>query len=114
MARAIVRGYLIKPGALGRLRWAIRTGRKPTSFAGLLRLWWADFILHPLFECGERCQDCGRPFVLWRAPDALYEHVYGSLRGILCPACFSRRARAKGIAVRFIASATGASRTGHA
>ena len=95
----------IKSGALGRLRWAIQTGRKPTSLLGLLRLWWADFILHPLFEIGERCQDCGRKFPLWSAPDDLYAEVCRSLRGILCPACFSRRATAKGIIVRFDARA---------
>ena len=64
-------------------------------------------MLHPLFESGERCQDCGRDFVLWSAPDDLYAEVYGSLRGILCPACFSRRAEAKGIAVGFEAVRTG-------
>lgn len=91
----------ISSGIVGRLRWSVRTGRNPASFAALLRLWWADFVLHPLFGIGERCQDCGRGFVLWRAPDELYTVVYGSLRGILCPACFSRRGAAKGITVAF-------------
>jgi hypothetical protein len=91
----------VKPGALERLRWAIRTGRKPTSLAGLLRLWWADFALHPLFEVGERCQDCGRRFPLWRAPDDLYAEVYRSLGGVLCPACFALKAEAKAIVVMF-------------
>jgi hypothetical protein len=97
----------VKPGALGRLRWAIRTGRKPTSLAGLLRRWWADFIIHPLFEAGERCQDCGRGSVLWRAPDELYAEVHGSLHGVLCPACFDRQAAAMGIVIRFEAREVG-------
>jgi hypothetical protein len=91
----------IKPGALGRLRWAIRTRRKPASFAGLLRLWWADFILHPFFECDERCQDCGRAYVLWHAPGELYAEVHGSGFGLLCPRCFDRQAEAKGITISF-------------
>jgi hypothetical protein len=94
---------LIKRGALGRLRWAIRQRRKPTSLAGRLRLWWADFILHPLFECSERCQDCGREYVLWSAPGDLYQEVHGSGFGLLCPGCFSAQADAKGIAVAFVA-----------
>jgi len=102
----------VKPGALGRLRWAIRTGRKPTSPAGLLRLWWADFVLHPLFEIGEHCQDCGRKFPLWRAPDDLYAEAHGSLHGILCPACFGRQAKAKGITVMFEARECGRLRVG--
>jgi hypothetical protein len=91
----------IKPGVVGRLRWSLRTGRKPTSPFCLPRMWWADFVLHPLFEIGERCQDCGRAFPLWRAPDDLYSDVYGSPHGILCPGCFSRRATAKGMVVSF-------------
>jgi hypothetical protein len=92
----------VKPGVLGRLRYSLRMGRKPVSLAGLFRLWWADFVIHPLFELGERCQDCGRSFVLWWAPDDdLYVEVHGSPYGILCPACFDRQAEAKGITVRF-------------
>jgi hypothetical protein len=96
----MIRGYP-KPGALGRLRWAIRSGRKPTSFAGRLRLWWADFILHPLVECGEHCQDCGRSYVSWHAPDDLYTEVHGSLFGTLCPACFARQGDGRGVRICF-------------
>lgn len=88
-------------GALLRLRWAIRTRRKPTSLTGLLRLWWADFALHPFSEIGERCQDCGREYVLWYAPDDLYTEVHGSDFGLLCPACFSAQADARGLTVCF-------------
>lgn len=94
---------MIKRGVRARLRWAVHQHRKPTSLAGLLRLWWADLILHPFFECGERCQDCGREYVLWHAPDDLYAEVHGSGFGLLCPGCFSRQADAKGITVCFAA-----------
>lgn len=86
---------------LARLRWSIRTGRKQASAGALLRLWWADFVVHPLFEIGERCQDCGRGFPAWEAADDLYAEVYGTLRGILCPGCFDGRAAARGVRVRF-------------
>ena len=91
----------IKPGALGRLRWTMRSRRRPKSLAGLLRLWWHDFAVHVLFEGGERCQDCGRRYVLWGAPDDLYAEVHGSPHGLLCPLCFERQAAARGIVVRF-------------
>jgi hypothetical protein len=82
------RGRIFSPGMTGRLRWALRMRRRPASAAGLLRLWWADFVLHPLFGIGERCQDCGRDYVLWDADDELYREVHGSERGTLCPGCF--------------------------
>jgi hypothetical protein len=88
-----------------RLRWALQTGRSPVSFGALLRLWWADFVLHPLFEDEERCQDCGHRYPARGAPCDLYAEVYGSLRGTVCPGCFDRRAGVLGIAVRFEASA---------
>jgi len=94
---------VIKPGALERLRYSLGKGRRPVSLAGLLRLWWADFVIHPLSGCGEHCQDCGRRYVLWRAPDDLYAEVHGSGSGLLCPACFSRQADAKGVTVCFAA-----------
>ena len=56
---------------------------------------------HVLFEGTEICQDCGRHFVLWWAQGDLWRQVYGSDSGILCPACFSRKARAAGIVVLF-------------
>jgi hypothetical protein len=91
----------VRPGACARLRWAIQTGRRPVSCGALLRLWWADFVLHPLFEAEERCQDCGRRYPAWGASCDLYAEVCGSLRGTLCPGCFDRRAGVLGIAVRF-------------
>jgi hypothetical protein len=95
----------IKPGAFGRLLWAIRTRRQPRSSAGYLRLVWHDFVTHGLFDAGgERCQDCGRDYVLWSAPTALYAMVHGSTRGPLCPWCFDLQARAMGIRIKFIAA----------
>ena len=99
----------IKPGVRGRLGWAIRLRRHPRyvpgrSVVGRTRLLWHDFIFHPLFEGGERCQDCGRDYVLWHAPTDLYERVHGSTAGLLCPKCFSRQADEAGIPVEFIAA----------
>ena len=94
-------GGVIKPGAMGRLKWALRLRRKPVSLAGRLRMWWHDFVLHPLFGGTEICQDCGRPYVSWRAPDDLYQEVHGSASGTLCPACFDQQAHAKGIVIGF-------------
>lgn len=91
----------VRPDAAGRLRYMLRFRRKPISLAARLRMYWRDFVIHVLFEDTESCQDCGRPYVWWRAPDELYGEVHGSLRGTLCPGCFDRQATAKGIVVRF-------------
>ena len=88
---------VFKLEAFGRLRWAFRTKRHPRSLAGHLRLLWHDFVIHVLFEGGERCQDCGCDYVLWEADCDLYERVHGGPGGLLCPRCFSRQAREKGL-----------------
>jgi hypothetical protein len=54
--------------------------------------------------CGEHCEDCDRAYAdtLWWAPDGLWSLLvspYGA--GLLCPACFSKRARARGLTLRF-------------
>jgi hypothetical protein len=67
-------------------------------------MWWYDFAVHVPFGDRERCQDCGRGYVHWHAPDDLYAEVHGSPYGLLCPACFTRQARAKGIVVCFEAA----------
>lgn len=95
-------GRWLKPGVAGRLRYVISHRRKPVSPAARLRMYRAD-LLHVLTEIGERCQDCGRDYVLWHAPDDLYREVCGSPGGLLCPGCFARRAEARGLIVEFIA-----------
>jgi hypothetical protein len=96
----------IKPGVRGRLGWAARTHRHahPRSIAARMRLLWHDFVIHGLFEGSERCQDCGRDYVLWEAPNDLYREVHGSPHGLLCPDCFARQAREKGIVILFAAT----------
>lgn len=88
---------------LGRLKWALSAHRKPKTLVGHLRLLWHDFIIHPLFGGGERCQDCGRSYVLWWTDDeSLWQQANdGSLGGLLCPLCFAKRLDANGIVVRF-------------
>jgi hypothetical protein len=93
-------GRWLKAGVRGRLRGVLRMRRGPVSFAARLRMYWHD-IGHVLFEGTETCQDCGRRFALWRAPDDLWREVYGSAGGILCPLCFGRQAREAGIIVMF-------------
>jgi hypothetical protein len=92
----------------GRLVYAIRQHRRriPTVW---LRLAFHDFISHAMLNRGgERCQDCGRDYVLWRAPTELYVELYveiiGSSTGLYCPVCFDRHARAKGIIIDFVAA----------
>jgi len=47
----------------------------------------------------ERCRNCGKLYLtVWRAPDRLWELVTGKKEtGLLCPICFDRLARQKGI-----------------
>lgn len=90
-----------------RLRWATSVRRHPVSLAARLRLWWADFVIHVLFEDGERCGDCGRGYPAWGAPDDLWLLIKGNRFGTLCPACFVRRCRGIGLAVRFQAQVAG-------
>lgn len=89
----------VKPGVKGRLGWALRTHRHahPRSVRARVRLLWHDFVIHGLFEGGERCQDCGRDYVLWNAETDLYVRVHGNPGGLLCPSCFDRQAREKGL-----------------
>jgi len=48
---------------------------------------------HPEMWCG----DCGRPNVIWFAPNKLWDQVMGSPNGIVCPACFAIRADRAGV-----------------
>lgn len=89
-------------GVWGRWSWARSMKRRPRTPIGWLRLAWHDFVVHGLLDCGgERCQDCGRDYVLWRAPDDLYEQVHGTAAGLLCPMCFDHQALKQGISVEF-------------
>ena len=50
----------------------------------------------------EFCNDCGvRQPLIWRADNALWLQVYGSVGGVLCPKCFSRRARDLGMLIEW-------------
>jgi hypothetical protein len=46
---------------------------------------------------GEACQFCGRPYLLWRAPDDLWLDLIGSPHGLCCLTCFDDRARQRGV-----------------
>lgn len=85
---------------IGRLRYAVRMtwNGEPKNIAARLRLLYRDFITHGLFgPDGERCQDCGRGYPLWRVSDDLYLEVIGNNGGLLCLGCFDERASDKGI-----------------
>lgn len=92
---------------IGRLGYALRATRlaDPKSFGARLRMLWQDFVVHGLFgPGGEVCWDCGRTYrkTIWWADNALYVEVTGWDRGgLLCPACFSDRADAKGLLLRW-------------
>lgn len=101
MKRLLVKHYDSTPW--GRFKWTLSLRRHPKTFTGYLRLLWQDFVIHPLFEGGECCQDCGGSYVLWWADDdELWRKANnGSLGGLLCPQCFFDRLDDQGILVRF-------------
>lgn len=88
---------------IGRFRYSLSAPRRPRSLVGLLRMWWHDFVIHPLFEGTELCEDCGRRYPLWSAADHLWTKCMGDFGGLLCPSCFSDRMENKGIIVQFLA-----------
>ena len=61
---------------------------------------WLVKVLHlaGLVSLVEYCDDCGvkQPLV-WYAADDLWFAVTGDVGGVLCPRCFSRRARREGV-----------------
>ena len=87
-----------------RFRNSLQGPRHPKTVAGYLRMLWYDFVIHPLFEGTEICEDCGRLYVLWYAPEDLWELAMGCPAGLLCPACFSERCEEKGVVVEFKAT----------
>jgi hypothetical protein len=98
----------VREGRMGRWSWAAKAVRygKPRSFAARCRLLWHDFITHGLLNRGEeRCEDCGRGYVLWLAPDDLWLKAKGGTGGVLCPACFAERLERDGFRVMFEAKA---------
>jgi hypothetical protein len=53
---------------------------------------------------GEICQDCGNAVrhhtgSCWRTSEEVWNAVMGRATGILCPPCFTKRARAVGVRV---------------
>jgi hypothetical protein len=54
----------------------------------------------------EFCKRCGvRQPLVWHADDALWLRVTGSVGGVLCPKCFSRRAHEQGILIEWTPTA---------
>lgn len=94
-------------GVIGRLRWAagMRRRKSPSAY---VRLFWHDFVIHAVLNRGgERCQRCGRGYVLWHAPTDLWLRVHGSPAGLLCPGCFDLEAQRLGLSVEFNARLRG-------
>jgi hypothetical protein len=50
----------------------------------------------------EHCQDCGRRYPSWVAPDLMYEKVHGSRGGQHCIGCFDIRAEKMGIELLWV------------
>ena len=74
--------------------WYLKRGRVVAA----LRQAWGALILG---DDGEACQFCGRAYLLWHAPDALWMTVMGSKAGLSCPGCFDRRASRLGLVLRW-------------
>ena len=74
--------------------------------AGRLRAEWADTD-----EC-EHCQACGRHYLTaWEAPDELWRRIVGKGgAGLLCPMCFDRLCRERGILLHWQADEAAAGR----
>jgi len=49
---------------------------------------------------GEACWFCGRPYMLWYAPDDLWAEFSGN-SGLCCPSCFDKRAERAGVALHW-------------
>ena len=83
--------------------WYIRRGR----FVAAIRELWDAYVRG---HNGETCQDCGRPYLHWRADDRLYGEVTSrwprpdgeSASGLFCLACFSRMADRKGMTIMWV------------
>lgn len=50
----------------------------------------------------ERCQECGRRYVMWRSTDVLYVQVHGSAFGGVCPWHFDEEAQHRGLALLWV------------
>ena len=82
--------------------WYLRQGK----IAGFLRTLWHSLVRGHI---GEACQECGSPYPLWHADDALYTRVTGNARhdngeaasGLFCLNCFDRKAEARGISLQW-------------
>lgn len=107
---------------------AARFSRRGSSsvIARLRRLWWQRVRRYRY----EVCDDCGRPVAArafgletrttvagepelapvtyWFADNALWNTVVGGERGVLCPACFTRKAEQNGERVGWRAGRVGA------
>jgi hypothetical protein len=91
-----------------RARWTLevlRSADLPTLGAKLRWVYWR----HVRRYDSEVCHECGRPVMRgiaswWHAPDELWQEVGGPKRGVLCPACFSEWARAKGRLIYYTAT----------
>jgi hypothetical protein len=63
-------------------------------WAGLARsMWYTIARLHH----GELCQECGRRYgLIWWAPQPLWDALMPTGGGLLCPACFNKKAKKAG------------------
>ena len=65
-------------------------------FAAMRQVYWALVRGYD----GEACWFCGRPYMLWSAPDDLWAEFSGN-SGLCCPACFDKRAERAGVALHW-------------
>lgn len=57
-----------------------------------------SFYLRTLWYEGELCQECGRRYdaFTWWSPAPLWLELIGSYSGLLCPRCFTNKAKSAG------------------
>jgi len=100
------RGRFLKGGiaaVIGRFNHSLREPRHPRTIFGLLRMWWSDFVIHPLFEGTEICEDCGRGYPLWATSTKTWQELMDGNAGLLCPTCFCDRMEKRGVIVQLLA-----------
>jgi hypothetical protein len=87
-------------------RWALSYLFQGKPVACARTLWYSLVRGH----ISEACEECGRPYLLWWADDALYERVTGrdklpngeAATGLFCFECFDTLAEGKGIRLKWV------------
>lgn len=77
-------------------RWILSYVRQGKIQPAVRQCYWVLIRGH----IGEACNFCGRPYMVWWAPNDLWERFAGDA-GLCCPNCFDRRARRAGVILKW-------------